>query len=202
MTQRADTPGHPGGPGAPPEVRTHRRTFWATTGIATIVAAVIGAIATVLAGKGPDERPPAVPASTVAPAAGAAPGPATTGPATTAAAASGIFWQGSFVFHTYVDFDSAPPQNDAGELTQDVKGNLLVYNDGSVWTGAAPPTKEQCADQIATRATDQIPLDAGTRVCYRTEGGRVVYFEVTELVEEGGLLATPRYELDVVVWRR
>ena len=30
----------------------------------------------------------------------------------------------------------------------------------------------------------------------------MVYFEVTALVEEGGLLATPRYELDVLVWKR
>jgi hypothetical protein len=195
MTQRARTPGDQG---TPHETRNLRRNFWATTGIATIVAAVIGGVATVLSNNASDEPRTPPPATAAAPG-GATPAPPAT---TTAAAASEVLWQGTFVFHTYVDFDSAPPQNDAGKLTQDVKGNLGVYNDGSVWTGADPPTKQQCSDQIATRATDTIPLDVGTQVCYRTEGGRVVYFEVTALVEEGGLLATPRYELDVLVWKR
>lgn len=198
MTQRADMPGNRGRSGVPSENRHFRRNFWATTGIATIVAAIIGAVATFVSTRGSDDRPQTPPATTAAQVGDAAPPPATTA----AAADAEIFWQGTFVFHTYVDFDSAPPKNGEGKLTQDVKGNLGVYNDGGVWTGASPPTKQQCADQIATRAADHIPLDVGTQVCYRTEGERVVYFKVTALVEEGGLLATPRFELSVVVWRR
>ena len=184
----------------PPEPRHFHRNFWATTGIATIVAAVIGAVATLLATKAPDERPQTF--STSAPAQTQTGGGALPPPKTTAASDAGIFWQGTFSFDNYVDFDTAPPRNGGGNLAQDVKGGLDVWNDGSLWTSNKPPTKDQCADGIATQAARSIPLEIGTQVCYQTAAGRVVYFKVIKILEEGSLLLNPRFEMRVVVWKR
>ena len=200
MTQRVNTPDNRSNPGTPLEPRNFHRNFWATTGIATIVAAVIGAVATVLATKAPDERPQTLPTS--APAQTQAGGGALPPAKTTAATDAGVFWQGTFNFDSYVDFDTAPPHNGTGDLAQDVKGNLNVWNDGSVWTSTKPPTKDQCADGIATRAADRIPLEVGTQVCYQTPAGRVVYFKVIKMLEEGSILSNPRFEIRVVVWKR
>ena len=173
------------------------RTFWATTGAATIVAAAIGATATLLANQ-PTQAPPTPPSSAAAPAHDAN----LASPGIAAARDSGVYWQGSFLMDSYVDFDSAPPHNGGGDLSQDIYGNLHFYNDGSVWEESAPPTKQQCSDQIATRAADEVPLEVGTQVCYRTRAGRVVYFKVTAITEKRNLWSNPHAEISVVVWKR
>jgi hypothetical protein len=198
MTQRFNTSSIENKQDTRSEARNSRRNFWATTGCATIVAAAIGAGATLLAQQA-KQSPPTPPASSTMQADNAN----TTSPEATAAVDTGIHWQGTFVLGNYADFDLAPPRNESGDLNQDVEGNLSVYDDGSVWTAATPPTKQQCFDQIATRAASSIPLEVGTEVCYQTEAGRIVYFKVNSIVQQGdGLLASPRFEINVVVWKR
>jgi hypothetical protein len=176
--------------------RESHRYFWATTGFATIVAAAIGAGATLLAQRQPQPNP-TIPRAYPATQANR---PSPTPQEATAAPATGIYWHGTFVLDNYVDFDSAPPQNMGGSLSQDVAGSLDVNDAGGVWNAVAPPTKQKCSDQIATRAASRIPLDVGTQVCYRTRTGRIVYFKVNSIVEQGSLLANPRFEVSVVVW--
>jgi hypothetical protein len=77
---------------------------------------VIGAGATLLAQQSKPSPAPAQPSATTQPGT-ATPEP----PETTAAAYTGIHWQGTFVLDNYVDFDSTPPKNQSGGLSQDVK---------------------------------------------------------------------------------
>lgn len=198
MTQRSDASHNENQQGSRSETRNNPRNFWATTGCATILAAAIGVGGTLLAQQSrPSPPTPPAPSTTQAHSTNPAP------PETTAPVDTGIYWQGTFILDNYVNFDSAPPQNQSGQLSQDVKGDLTVDDNGSVWTAATPPTKQQCSDQIATHAANTIPLDVGTQVCYKTTDGRIVYFKVNSTAQQGdGLLTNPRFEINVVVWTR
>jgi hypothetical protein len=184
------------------EMRITRKNFWATTGSATVLAAAIGAGATLLA-KGSNTPAPEAAPVTQSTTAGEVQHAAPTSQLATTEAQPGVFWQGNFLYDNYVNFDTAPPQNQNGRLSQDVKGDLEVEDEGSAWTGTSPPTYQQCAYQVQTQAADSIPLDVGTQVCYQTADGRIVYFKVASSDSPGdGFLTNPRFEISVTVWNR
>lgn len=180
----------------PPETINNPRGFWRTTGCATVVAAVIGAGATLLAQQ-------------IASSSSTTPGSGTVTGADQGQSGvpseperSDVLWKNHFNMGNYVSFDTIPPQNEKGTLSQDVEGTYHVYDDGALWESPTPPSKQQCVEKIATHGQASIPMDMGTQFCYRTSGGRVVFIKVIGVQPGDGLLTSPRFETEVTIWSK
>jgi hypothetical protein len=117
---------------------------------------------------------------------------------------AGVLWKNHFNLDNHVSFDYVPPKNEvlSGSFSQDSSGGFQVSDDGAIWDSVEPPTKQQCLDRIATHSEKTISGEAGRQICYRTSEGRVVYIKILSIVEQGGRLATSRYETEVTIWNR
>lgn len=192
-------------PGPAPENADAPRRFWRTTGCATVIAALIGAGATLLAQQvaGPSSTATTAPSTvtvTVSPSA-PSPGGAAAPPGPSATGEPDVLWHDHFNMGNYVDFDSIPPQNGTGGLSRgNNTGEYNVNDDGTLWESATPPSKQQCIDRIATHGQETIAVDAGTRICYRTSGDRIVYIEI--LGVDPSASRPDRFETEVTIWRK
>lgn len=150
--------------------------------------------------------------------------PASTAPAPTAQATQApvaVWWTGTLPFDlsglgSGYDLDQQPPvpvPSAAGDIfysnvmalpggAGEVNGIALVQ-----WLAAAPPTEQQCAQQIktyrnATTAADgdtMLNIEDGAVDCLVTSGGRIGYFtiESTASPADGG---QPETSLHITVW--
>jgi hypothetical protein len=166
-----------------------------------VVAAVIGAGATLLAQQISSTEAPA--SSTPFTAVMTEPAQDPSQPSPPAETGSSeVLWSNHFNMGNYVNFDVIPPRNSGGNLHQDVTGTYHVYDNAALWESRTPPSKRQCVDRISTHALKSIPADVGTQFCYRTRGDRIVFIKVLEIEPGEGILASPRFETEVTIWRK
>lgn len=174
------------------------RNFWKTTGCATVLAAAIGAGATVLGQQITKESPP----KANPPEEGVTVSPAPvhqSGETSPPPGEASVRWQGQFQMTSYVNFESIPPRNGGGQLAQDVYGTLNTQGKGSRWDVATPPTKKQCSAQVETKAEREIPAEPGIQVCYKTSSDRIIYFKVLSISESSPWNEIRTY---LVIWSR
>ena len=155
--------------------------FWKTTGLATILAALIALFGTILQHIWPEQHASSAP-STGATSVTSTPA-AAVGPVGTPAEAPGsskIRWKGTYHLSTFVDFDAVPPNPKEPDLfIQDQSdGDLYTSGRAAIWSGATPPSESQCHDAVSTDAKGIISLAKGVQLCFETGQGREVYFEV------------------------
>jgi hypothetical protein len=143
------------------------RNFWGTSGFATVVAAIIGACATVLAQCGikKDPSPPAQPIAisvteigtmtVVLPRLLPPPQlPQQTGPVATTEPR--IHWQGMVRLRSgdRLNFDLVPPRNDIpiDEFLSQESGRFELHDRGGVCSDTTEPAKQECSDHTETHA--------------------------------------------------
>ncbi|QGK68314.1 hypothetical protein GIY23_00920 [Allosaccharopolyspora coralli] len=178
------------------------RNFWKTTGcvgsmgaIATVVAAGITGVVALQVGK--STAPAPAPATETVTVTATVPAGRDNGQESSEPGAD-VLWADHFNMTSYVNFDVLPPENEGGQLSQASDGALNVSDDGAVWLEDTKPTRQQCENLIATHAVDKIDVDVGSRVCYKTRGERIAYFEVVGKSWES---TRYRYETELVIWK-
>jgi hypothetical protein len=124
-----------------------------------------------------------------------------------------VRWTGS-VNLTFVGLDTVPPTvydtNDKATfwvnyINSDPRNGAVLYgsNGGfftsnanlALWSAAGEPTRQQCADQVATQASDTLPLAKGSRYCISTPQHRIAFLVVGAFDD-----ANQAYQGMVKVW--
>lgn len=187
-----------------PEKTSH---FWKTTGLMSIIVALIGLLGILIthwtsgsASGSPQSGSVSSSTNTkLQPETQPTGDPANAITSTTITTTPAIRWQGTFSLTNGVDFDSLPPKPQPLDLfiQDDGSGDLYTNGRGSIWTSSSPPTKDQCSDQVDTHAATLIPVSTGTQVCFQTSMGRIAYFKVTSATDGSNSFD---YELNAVVW--
>jgi hypothetical protein len=171
-----------------PDTPARGGSFWTSaTGIvsalAALITALVGAAAllyTVRSGQ-PAEQTAKDPAS------GLAGAPTQTGaPASShaqpPAAGTPIFNDELIVPNASVDLDGPPFHQkpfsgadiySAGTTMGGMSGALMVK-----WTGSGDPGRADCAGKVDSLGEKSVTVDVGTRVCLKTDKGRIVFFTV------------------------
>lgn len=168
-------------------------------GAAALITAVVGVLTFVFTqiGHGP-AGPTATPKAPGRTPAQTAPTTPTT--PTTEQAAWRMVWQGPFLFdNNGVNFDHEPPLRDGGGLQVYSGGDSAVaaarIGIAALPSGAAT-TPAACADRIVRYSTGSVRLDKGTRVCVRTDLGRIAL-----MVFEGNVPNTLDWEVNATIWQ-
>ncbi|MDO0917270.1 hypothetical protein QQM39_42635 [Streptomyces sp. DT2A-34] len=196
----------------------HQQASWITGG-ATVLAALIAAMAQLLGSSGGDKTdsaPKPVPtssASTVAPEsvpASASPSKQTEtpGPDHSSSPAGSELWRGPLLLDTEpMDLDAGQPVAVGYAKEGDVyilPGNEIEGWHGtvvSVWSGGTTslPGYEECSNTVDAEGTDKQQLTKNTVLCIRTSAGNLARLKLTELGSDG-IGSDHRNKFDAVIW--
>jgi len=189
--------------GAPPP--EEQRPWWRRPAVlipalATLLAAVLGPLATATLSGGPS-----APAGT-----GSVPPTRTggrsasvssgTSPATPSPTAWVVDWTGTFeIGLPGVDFDDQPPGAAAADVYYN--GSLATSDTTTMatWPHPSAPTATQCDDWVRTHPDPTIPtVTVGEQICLRTMQGRAVVLRVDGLSDPQ---SPPGITTEVTVWQ-
>jgi hypothetical protein len=190
-----------------PDVPARDGSFWTSaTGIVSAVAALITALVgaaallyTVRSGQSAD---PTVkdPAGALSRTSAPAGGPATSHAQPPADAGTKIYDDDLIISNDSVDLDGNPrPVRHPTGLGADIySAGPTMWGMGGAqimkWTGP-DPGREDCAGKVATLDEESVTVDVGTRVCLKTDGGRIVFFKVLSAVPNSS-----DWKVHAVIW--
>jgi hypothetical protein len=97
-----------------------------------------------------------------------------------------VLWRGEVLLDgTPVDFDEEPPRrgNTSTDLESDALVNgseyqLLWSSRAVTWSEQGDPDRDGCGNRLETHGVSAVPIDARSRICLRTNRGRLVYLKV------------------------
>ncbi|HEX8632107.1 MAG TPA: hypothetical protein VF755_28445, partial [Catenuloplanes sp.] len=109
--------------------------------------------------------------------------------------AAPVLWQGEVRLDgTPRDFDFEPPKRGNTSIDLDSDGYLngsaydSFWGSGVVlWTGEAGPSRDDCADRLETHGQEAVDIDARSRICLKTNQGRIVFLKVLRRDGDGYL---------------
>jgi hypothetical protein len=100
-----------------------------------------------------------------------------------------------------IEFDTDPPNSNrsggdpdvyrfGGAFGKDING----FYGAARWTGTTDPTRAQCDLELAQATRNNIAIDVGTRLCFRTSGDRTVLVRFLKQTAEGD------WQIEATVW--
>jgi hypothetical protein len=190
-----------------PDAPARGDSFWTSaTGIvsalAALITALVGAAAlfyTVRSGQ-PAEQTAKDPAGGLVGASTSSAAPATSRAQRPPAAGTSIYDDDFVIGNDSVDLDGGPPPishpvglgadiYSAGTTLEAMSGARMVK-----WTGSGDPGRDDCAARVTSLGERSVTVDVNTRVCLKTDGGRIVFFTVKSHAQGSAWTA------HVVIW--
>jgi hypothetical protein len=173
-----------------PDARAGGSSFWTSatgivSAIAALITALVGAFAllqSVRSGQSADQTAKD-PAGGQAAATASAGSPATSHAPAPVAAGAPIF-NDDFIFdNDGVDLDGSPapiphPASGADAYSADTTMESMNRVRFVKWTDPADPGRDDCARKVALLGQSSVTIDVNTRVCLKTDRGRIVFLTV------------------------
>lgn len=196
------------GPPRPPTgVRPGRRGALILAGVLLVAGTSAAATAAVLRDSPGDKAAGGAPvAASSSTASAASPSPSSSESASesgagtsTSAPSEQVQWRGEVRFDTGgIDLDKVPPTTqmtwsvfdaDLSRLGANADGPINAGDanpdpDLALWPGPGTPSRQQCADQVATHGDERVHIPVGRTGCLRTSKDRVAMFTVTRYPDD------------------
>jgi serine/threonine protein kinase len=190
------------GPPRPPAAASPSRRRALVFAGALLVAVASAAATALVVGDSPDDKAAGDTPATASSRTATAPTPFASrsqAGTSTSTPSEQVRWRGEVRFDTDgIDLDKAPPtarmtwpvfDADLSRLNARADGPINAGDSSpepnlALWPGPGMPTRQQCADQVATHGDGRVHIPVGRTGCLRTSKGRVAMFTVTRYPDD------------------